>query len=562
MESLMTQDSRTLGGRYRLGEVIGHGGMAEVHEGTDLRLDRDVAIKVLRADLARDPAFLARFRREAQAAAGLNHPNIVSVYDTGEDEMFAGISAVKVPWIVMEKVEGVTLRHIISSGRKITPERALDIVAGVLAALDFSHRHGIVHRDIKPANIMITTQGDIKVMDFGIARAMADAGATMTHSNGVMGTASYLSPEQARGEVVDARSDLYSAGCLLYELLTGQPPFAGESPVAIAYQHVSEKPTAPSKINPQLTPGVDAVVLTALAKSPEDRYHTAAEMRADVERLLQGQTPRVKPIADSEATVRIPIVPSTEEIMSKTETPRRTVLIVAGLAAIALVIGALVLVSKLISPSDVPQVIVPNLEGLTQEAAIVALDNDGLTLGEITFVINETRPVGTIISQNPGADASVDKGSSVAVVISKGKDQVAVPTLVNFASVDDARVALMNAGLTLGSVTFEDSDLPANTVLRSDPIAGTFIDKGDAVAIVVSSGKVVVPDVVGMSEADAKNELYNLGFTVTTIYVEDDTTAPDTVLSQTPGPNASAPSGTEISITVSIPVADPTDPPL
>ncbi|MEY3278584.1 MAG: Stk1 family Ser/Thr kinase, partial [Actinomycetota bacterium] len=482
MESLMTKESRTLGGRYRLGTVIGHGGMAEVHEGTDLRLDRDVAIKVLRADLARDPAFLARFRREAQAAAGLNHPNIVSVYDTGEDEMFAGISEVKVPWIVMEKVEGVTLRHIISSGRKITPERALDIVAGVLSALDYSHRHGIVHRDIKPANIMITTQGDIKVMDFGIARALADASATMTHSNAVMGTAQYLSPEQARGEIVDARSDLYSAGCLLYELLTGQPPFAGESPVAIAYQHVSEKPVAPSQINPQLTPGVDAVVLNALAKSPNDRYHTAAEMRADVERLLQGQSPKVKPLGIDDATVRIPIVPSTEEIMSQTDTPRRTVLIVAGLAAVALVIGALVLVSRLISPSDVAQVSVPNLEGLTQEAAIVALDKVGLSLGEVTFVINENRPVGTIITQNPGSDDQVDEGTAVDVTISKGKDQVAVPTLVNFASVDDARVALMNVGLTLGSVTFEDSDLPANTVIRSDPLAGVLVDKGSPVA--------------------------------------------------------------------------------
>ena len=287
---MTTEPGRMLGDRYQIGEVIGRGGMAEVHEGRDLRLGRRVAVKILRPDLARDPSFQARFRREAQSAAALNHPNIVAVYDTGEDTLMGeGETAVIVPYIVMEYVDGMTLRQLLASGRRLLPERALEISAGVLSALDYAHRHGIVHRDIKPANVMLTRTGDVKVMDFGIARAMNDTNtATMTAAQSVMGTAQYLSPEQARGEVVDARSDLYSASVLLYELLTGKPPFTGDSPVSIAYQHVSEMPTPPSQVDPGVTPEIDAVVLRALAKSPDDRYQTAAEFRADVERAIAG----------------------------------------------------------------------------------------------------------------------------------------------------------------------------------------------------------------------------------------------------------------------------------
>ena len=252
-----------LGDRYEIGPIIGRGGMAEVHEGRDVRLGRRVAIKVMRADLARDESFQARFRREAQAAAGLNHPNIVAVYDTGEEIVGEGPHAVRVPFIVMEYVDGMTLRQLLTSGRRLLPERALEITAGVLAALDYSHRHGIVHRDIKPANIMLTRAGDAKVMDFGIARALADSAGTMTQTSAVLGTAQYLSPEQARGEIVDARSDLYSTGCLLYELLTTRPPFTGDSPVSIAYQHVSEQAVPPSQVDSSVPSSVDAVVMKA-----------------------------------------------------------------------------------------------------------------------------------------------------------------------------------------------------------------------------------------------------------------------------------------------------------
>jgi serine/threonine-protein kinase len=542
--------------------------MAQVHTSTDLRLGREVAVKVLRSDLARDPAFIARFRREAQAAASLNHPNIVGIYDTGEDLLDAANPSMMIPWIVMERVEGHTLRHIISAGRKISPDRSLDILIGVLSALDYSHRHGIVHRDIKPANIMITTPGDVKVMDFGIARAIADASATMTHSNAVMGTAHYLSPEQAKGETVDARSDIYSAGCLLYELLTSKPPFTGDSAVAIAYQHVSENPVAPSLINDEVPALFDAVVMKSLAKNPDDRYHTAAEMRADLELLLQRVTPRyaqgstisdTQPIAqDEDATKRIPTVATKKSVTRPNKTEQNIPMIVgAGIAVVAVVIGALVLISKWISPAPVEQIAVPDLIGLTVEQATAELNNDGLVIGDVTYQEAVDRPEDTIISQNPGNGTNVDRGTAINVIISQGKGQVEVPNLVNFASIDDARQALINAQLTLGAVTREASDLPPNTVLRSDPIAGTLVDKGSSVAIVVSSGSVEVPNVVGQDASAARITLANEGFVVETVYLESDEVAAGTVISQNPGGGESADFESSVTITVAKLPGDP-----
>ena len=249
-------EPRRLGDRYELGEVLGYGGMAEVHRGRDIRLGRDVAVKTLRVDLAREQSFQARFRREAQSAASLNHPAIVAVYDTGESML----DGVPVPYIVMEYVDGRTLRDLLKTERFLMPTRALEIEAEILKALDYSHRNGIIHRDIKPANVMLTRSGDVKVMDFGIARSVAQASAAVTQTAAVIGTAQYLSPEQARGEQVDARSDVYSAGCLLYELLTGTPPFTGDSAVAVAYQHVREDPIPPSRLNPDISLAVDAIV--------------------------------------------------------------------------------------------------------------------------------------------------------------------------------------------------------------------------------------------------------------------------------------------------------------
>ncbi|CUU57684.1 serine/threonine protein kinase [Parafrankia irregularis] len=276
---------RLVGERYELGGCIGYGGMAEVYRGRDIRLGREVAVKTLRADLARDPTFLARFRREAQSSASLNHPAIVSVYDTGEDV----INGTQLPYIVMEFVEGQTLRDLLQARGPFDERYALQVTAEVCAALDYSHRMGIIHRDIKPANVMVGADGAAKVMDFGIARATTATSSTMTATSAVIGTAQYLSPEQARGARVDSRSDVYSTGVLLYELLTGEPPFRGDNPVAVAYQHVREIPPPPSSHDPRISPEADAIVLKAMEKEPDDRYATAGEMRDDLERALSGQ---------------------------------------------------------------------------------------------------------------------------------------------------------------------------------------------------------------------------------------------------------------------------------
>ena len=556
----MSESIRIIGDRYQLGQAIGYGGMAEVYLGTDLKLGRDVAVKILRPDLARDPVFLNRFRREAQSAAGLNHRNIVSVYDTGEDEIEQGVSKVLVPWIVMEKVEGYTLKQILKSGRKISPERALDITSGILSALEFSHRNGIVHRDIKPANIMITQHGDVKVMDFGIARAVTDASATATHSNTVLGTAQYLSPEQAKGETVDSRSDLYSTGCVLFELLTGRPPFTGESPVAIAYQHVSEMPPIASGINPDVPLTYDPVVQKALAKTSAERYQTAGEMRADVELLLKGFAPtEVTSARDIDKTQTIASVNPSEKT-EKTMNKSRVGIIVGGAAgAIALVVGAIMLVTTLINPAPVTQVTVPDIVGLTIDQANTNLIAEGLVLGEVEYQVAPDRPVNTIISQNPGKETDVNKGTAVNVIVSKGKGQVQVPDLINYVSVDDARQALYAVGLTLGPVTYEDSDKPKETVLGTDPIAGTVVDEGTAISVVVSSGKLKVPNVVGMTESDAKNALK--GFVITIIYEESDVVTAGTVISQTPAGDVQADPGSSVTIVVAKTPSDPTEDP-
>src|SRR3954453_2193402 len=350
-----------VGARYELGELIGRGGMAEVRKGTDVRLGRTVAVKRLRTDLASDATFQARFRREAQSAASLNHPAIVSVYDTGE-EMSSDGSNVSQPYIVMEYVAGRTLRDILREGRKILPERALEITSGVLSALDYSHRAGIIHRDIKPANVMLTPAGDVKVMDFGIARAVSDAHSTMTQTAAVVGPAQSLPPEQARGEAVDSRSDVYSTGCLLYELLTGRPPFVGESPVSVAYQHVREQPQPPSRYDEELPPEVDAIVMKALTKDVAQRYQSAAAMRADIERFLAGKPVVAPPVpvgAGEDQTsffsgiVAEPVAEDEEE-----ERPRRwpMVLLIIGLLVLlglAVVFGPVLLGS---SSKAVPQV--------------------------------------------------------------------------------------------------------------------------------------------------------------------------------------------------------------
>ena len=598
-------DVRRLGDRYQVGELLGRGGMAEVHEGRDLRLGRRVAVKILKPELARDPAFLARFRREAQSAASLNHPNVVAVYDTGEDVLGEGPTAETVPFIVMELVEGITLKELLNSGNKLVPERALEITSGILAALDYSHRHGIVHRDIKPGNVMLTTTGAVKVMDFGIARATADAGMTGTSTSTVMGTAAYLSPEQAQGLTVDSRSDLYSAGVVLFELLTRRPPFVADAPVAVAFAHVNEPPPVPSTLDPTVPAQLDPIVARALAKDPSQRYQTAVEFRADVERAIAGvPVTRVMPVPlvggpDSEATSVIggvdpyataamaatgaaaatagmrPVIPggagdpyAAPDPMTTTapNDPPRKGGALKGFAIAALVIAlmgaGLWLGLKLLGSTTPETVEVPRVEGLTVAQAESELRDVGLRLGGPEVKVSDL-PKDTIISQDPRTGELVEVGSLVDVVVSAGKEQVQVPDLVDFSSVADARKTLADAGLAMGKVTEEDSDKPEGTVLRQKPEAYETVDAGSAVDIWVSNAQVEVPNVVGRTEAQARTDLFNLGFEVA-YAPELETTefAPGTVADQTPVGGENAKKGSLVTLTLAkAPAPTPTPTP-
>jgi eukaryotic-like serine/threonine-protein kinase len=510
-----------LGDRYELGDLLGRGGMAEVRKGRDRRLGRTVAIKMLRTDLAAEPTFQVRFRREAQSAAMLNHPSIVAVYDTGEDLL----DDARVPYIVMEYVEGKTLRQILHEEPRITPERSLEITSNVLEALDYSHRAGIVHRDIKPGNIMITPTGDVKVMDFGIARALADVGATVTQTAAVVGTAQYLSPEQARGETADARSDLYSTGCVLYELLTGRPPFLGDSLVSVAVSHVRESPTPPSQIDPSIPPQIDAIVLKALAKDRLERYQSAAEMRADVQRALDGRpveaeaTTAYLPAMVPGETATLPFTPGSyggtayadspvteaPETVSRVDRHQRRrgigwgVLIVAVIAVLLL---AGLLGWSLFRDEGAQQVSVPDLIGETETAAredLQALNLEASVVQEFS----ETVPAGQVMRQDPEPQTKVDEGSTVELTVSGGQEQVVVPDNLVGMSTSDARAALREAKLQIGSVTAEPSDKPENEVLRTDPEPGSTVPVGTKVNLFYSSGQRELPNLVGKTRDDA-----------------------------------------------------------
>ncbi len=569
------EKGRMLGDRYEIGAVIGRGGMAEVHEGRDLRLGRRVAIKILRPDLAKDPTFQARFRREAQSAASLNHPNIVAVYDTGQDTLSPegdnGEPAVVVPYIVMEFVDGMTLRQIVASGRRLLPERALEITAGILSALDYAHRHGIVHRDIKPANVMLTRTGDVKVMDFGIARAINDVSSTMTSASAVMGTAQYLSPEQARGEVVDARSDLYSTGVVLFELLTGKAPFTGDSAVAIAYQHVSEMPAIPSTIDPGVSPEIDAVVMRALAKRADDRYQSASDFRADVERAIAGSpvTAAVPTIVADQTAMMTPLdasgISSQSRKVSGSGRKSRSSAVFWVLSLIAIgaaIIGAVVIGRFLIGSDGGNVVTVPSLDGLTIEQAAETLAEYELRIGAQTPEISE-RPEGTIIAQQPAAGEGIEQGQSVNVTVSTGREQSTVPQLVGLTTLDDVRVALSDFGLVLGAITESDSNQPGGYVLEQSPGEGTQVAAGSTVDIVVSSGLVEVPDVTGATEAQARSDLAQAGFEVQVVPQESSISSPGAVLAQSPQPGTQLARGSLVTITVAIaaPVPTPTPTP-
>ena len=538
---------RLLSDRYELGDTLGYGGMSEVHRGLDTRLGRDVAVKVLRADLARDPQFQLRFRREAQNAAALNHPAIVAVYDTGEVQSDFG----PLPYIVMEYVDGHTLREIVKTQGPMSQQRVIEVMADVCAALDFSHKHGIIHRDVKPANIMINRSGAVKVMDFGIARALGE-GQNMTQTAAVIGTAQYLSPEQARGEAVDARSDVYAAGCVLFELLTGEPPFTGDTPVAVAYQHVREDPRSPSEVNPAVTPALDAIVLKALSKNPANRYQSAAEMRADLVRVRSGQAP-LAPLVMSEdertamlnpgstgPTRRIngaaaraggtrytapPAPPVRYDEGGYDPGPergngRRIAIVVAA----AVVVGLLGLTAYLIfgrSPTT-RQVAVPDVSGQQLDAARATLQAANL-LVSIDRVASTPDQKDRVVGTDPAANTQVPERSTVKLQIGNGPDQAAVPPLTGH-TVAEAGPLLIQRGLVLGAQPAQrpTASTQVGKILSSSPAAGENVPAGSPVAVVVGKQQptAAVPDVSGQNADDATKQLRQAGFQVRTTNVD------------------------------------------
>ncbi|MER5905042.1 Stk1 family PASTA domain-containing Ser/Thr kinase [Streptomyces mirabilis] len=575
------EEPRRLGGRYELGQVLGRGGMAEVHLAHDTRLGRTVAVKTLRADLARDPSFQARFRREAQSAASLNHPAIVAVYDTGEDY----IEGISIPYIVMEYVDGSTLRELLHSGRRLLPERSMEMTIGILQALEYSHRAGIVHRDIKPANVMLTRNGQVKVMDFGIARAMGDSGMTMTQTAAVIGTAQYLSPEQAKGEQVDARSDLYSTGCLLYELLTVRPPFVGDSPVAVAYQHVREEPQPPSVFDPEITPEMDAIVLKALVKDPDYRYQSADEMRQDIEACLDGQ-----PVAataamgsvgyggypddqattalrssDAQATSMLPPMnpdeggygynnyddrPARRRQQKKSNTS--TILLVV--AGVLVLVGAILIGKWMFGGGGVSNnsVTVPNLVSQSQKEATQLATNAELKVS-ITKKPCENEKTGNVCDQDPKAGVKATKGDTISLVVSTGAPKVAVPSVLG-KSLDDAKTILEGDGYQFEVKTkAQESTETPDTVLEQSLPLGKEVEKGSTITLTIAKAaeKATVPDVTGKScdEAKAAMTANNLVGNCTEIDVADPNQA-GKVVSTVPAIGSSADKNSSVNIQI------------
>ncbi|MFM2352861.1 MAG: Stk1 family Ser/Thr kinase [Actinomycetota bacterium] len=528
----VAQGARLLAARYELGPLIGRGGMSDVHVATDAKLGRRVAVKLLKSALASDPVFRSRFRHEAQAAARMAHPTIVRVFDAGEEIVREpGGGETIVPYIVMEYVEGRLLKDIIAEGPLPFAEAAR-IAEGILTALEYSHRAGVVHRDIKPGNVMVTSSGQVKVMDFGIARAISDSAATVAQTSSILGTAQYFSPEQARGETVDARTDLYASGVVLFEMLTGRAPFHGESAVAVAYQHVSEAPPTPSSINPQVSAAMDAVVLHALAKDRFERFQTASDFRNDVTAAATGQVPpkRVNAPADFTSTlfgVNPQATANTEAAMrqlsvddderrARTQSRPPVAWIWAGIAVVAVVIAAVLFWALSLERTQLVEAVaitVPDVVGLQYDQGGQILLDAELEPDPVTEV-SDSVPEGEIISTDPAAGITVSPGQVVTVVVSSGPQPIDVPSL-SLLTLAEAQALLTERGLVVGTVTAENSSsVSKDVVIRSDPESGTELRPGDKVNLVVSTGLVRVPDVRNQEVGTASSQLTAIGLQV------------------------------------------------
>ena len=517
------QGQQVFGGRYELHRRLARGGMADVYLARDSLLDRPVALKVLFPEFAADPSFVQRFRREAQAAANLSHPNIVSVYDWGEE---GGTY-----FIVMEYVEGRSLAEIIRTEGSLLPDRAADITADIAAALSFAHRNGVIHRDVKPGNVLISPSGQVKVTDFGIARAVTTQ-ENLTQTGTVMGTATYFSPEQAQGSPVDPRSDVYSLGVVLYEMLCGRPPFSGDSPVAVAYKHVQEPPRPPRELTTHVPEPLEAVTMKALAKNPANRYASAEDFRADLRRFREGRPVFAESLlpVGLDATVAQPAARTTAQSAYGSETRvvrreepvyeeprRRTGPFIAVLVVLLLLLGGLIalLVTQLDLGGDTtPQVAVPTVVGLSEDDARQQLENARFTV-KVDRRANDTAPEGEVFDQDPDAGVRIDEGSSVTIAVSSGAAPIEVPDVVGL-NESDATSSLSNSGLVANVVREPNEDVPEGEVFNQDPAAGDEIPRGDTVTIAVSSGppEVEVPDVTGRPENEALGILQDAGFRI------------------------------------------------
>ncbi len=514
---------KILGKRYELGAMIGTGGMADVYLAQDVRLNRQVAIKILRSDLARDPSFVTRFNKEALSVAALNHPGIVSVYDSGKEDSPSGA----MPYIVMEYVEGKTLREIVNKGERFALNRAVEITEGILIALQYSHKNGIIHRDIKPGNIMITDNGDVKVMDFGIARALADTGATMTSTWNIIGTAQYLSPEQATGTQADARSDLYSVGCLLYELLAGRPPFTGDTPVAIAYQHVSAPLIPITEIQESLDPALNAFFSIALAKDANERYQSANAMLKDLKKLIKGEG----------ITTQIPKQIRKEKARNR---------IAALSIALILLVGGVSYFIFNPNQSAVTRVL-PNVVGLTEAQARQELA--GLTI-TIQRAPDPRIPRDRVASQLPLATIRVSDGSAVTLTISDGPGDAIVPTGLLGKPLEEVRAALTAAGLRVSRTIAIDSEQEPGIVLKISPEPGSTVEAGTGVVLEIASGNISVPSLVGRTEIEARTILTQAGFLVKIVEAYDVNQVIGSVLAQAPSAGEIKLIGSSVTITI------------
>ncbi|ALE93402.1 serine/threonine protein kinase [Arthrobacter alpinus] len=598
---------RVLNGRYEVGGLLGRGGMADVYQATDTLLGRIVAIKVLRGDVARDSQLQARFKREAQAVAGLNHPSIVAVYDTGEhstgDPLQDGST---LPYIVMEYVRGKTLRDLVRANA-ISIDQAIDFTLGVLSALEYSHRSGIVHRDIKPANVMVTEDSDghlgaVKVMDFGIARTISDSAATMTQTQTVMGTAQYLSPEQARGETVDARSDLYSAACLFYEMLAGRPPFTGESPVSVAYQHVREVPPAPSTFNPMISPALDSVLLRALQKTRQDRFQDAASFRRALRAARTGVTlaaPAVSLATDLLATVpaaavsvaKVPVHelyddgPSTRAMAKVlaggalttdhdgdldpevSKEPglavkrRRQAWITTLFIFLAIILaGGGIIAYNLVNAKPAPPIqhSIPSLAGLSQAAAVTKLEDLGLD-PVLSTEFSNTVPSGNVIRTDPAALTLVNEHSAVAVVVSKGSSEVTIPADLPGRTESEVRSMLSALDLKFKpNLRVDDPQIQSGLVVTTDPPPGQSVAVGTEVTLKISTGQVPVPSLFDLTTDPSQvrqavqDALKNASPFLQVVFVEsvNSAVAPGMVTGQSEPAGTSVPQRTTITVTL------------